>query len=298
MKLTIDDLQKKYNKKTVLDIPSMTLEEKIYGLIGCNGAGKTTLMNILCGMLKPDSGSVKYDGEDIFSLDGKYRRLIGYVPQDSMFYDQFTVMDFVIYVLLLKGGNPKDSGTLAYIDELLELFNLTEQKNKKISKLSGGMKRRVMLVQALLEDPRILFLDEPSVGLDPSERINMKNHISKISVGRIVLISTHITSDLEYLADELILIKDGRIVRKGDTSMLLKEVSQHILTARCPASRINEYSAQYRISKIRYEGDECIFNFFNDGNADLDDIVLQDYKSYADMEDLYAYYLFEAPAKA
>lgn len=229
MELEIRDLSKRYGKKTAVRDVNLTITPGVWGLIGANGAGKTTLMRMLTGILTPSSGRVLCDGIDTSALGEAYRDALGYLPQSFGFYPEFNVVDYLEYVATLKG-----LGRRAYcgrIDELLELLNLTEVRKKPIKKLSGGMQRRVGIAQALLNDPDILILDEPTSGLDPGERVRFRNLLSEFAQDRIVLISTHIVSDVEYIAAQNMIMKDGRIVDVGATEQLLEAVAGKAFTA-------------------------------------------------------------------
>lgn len=198
MELKIQDLCKSYGKKKALWNFTTEFENGIYGILGPNGAGKSTLLNILTDNLLRDSGSVLYDGEEILNLGASYREIMGYMPQQQQLYDTFTVTHFISYMGTLKGMKSRD--IQRRMDELLPLLNLQKVRKKKLKELSGGMKQRVLLLQALLNDPKFLILDEPTAGLDPKERIRIRNLISDLSEDRIVLIATHVVSDIEFIS--------------------------------------------------------------------------------------------------
>ena len=213
-KLEIKNLTKSYGRKNANNDISVTLENGVYGLLGPNGAGKTTLMKQITTLIEPSKGEIIYNGENINDLDEKYRSLIGYLPQEFGVYKSFSAKKFLQYVAALKGLKGKE--TMKKIDELLNLVGLYEVRNKAVGKFSGGMKRRVGIAQALLNDPKILVLDEPTAGLDPQERARFRNLISQISKDKIIILSTHIISDIEYIAKETIMIKNGSVLMKGD----------------------------------------------------------------------------------
>ena len=215
MELCIKDLTKQYQDKLAADHVNLTITPGIWGLLGANGAGKTTLMRMAAGLLKPTRGTVEYDGIPIETLGKRYRNIFGYLPQEFGFYPEFTVYDYLDYVAALKGLSRKKAA--GKIERLLETFSLTEVRKKRITKLSGGMKRRVGIAQALLNDPEVLILDEPTSGLDPGERVRFRNLLSEFAADRIVLISTHIVSDVEYIASHNAMMKDGRIIAEGTT---------------------------------------------------------------------------------
>ena len=211
MELVIDRLTKQFQNKIAVDRVSLRLNNGVYGLLGTNGAGKTTLMRMLCGILQPTSGTIAFDGMDV-SEEG-YRAILGYLPQDFGYYPEFTAMDFLLYMAALKGLPKRSAKRRA--NELLELVGLQEMGRKKIKTFSGGMKQRLGIAQALLNNPKLLILDEPTAGLDPKERVRFRNLIQQLGKDSIVLLSTHIVSDIEHIADEVLMMKDGNLIYHG-----------------------------------------------------------------------------------
>lgn len=216
MELKIDRISKQYNTKIAVDRVSLVLTPGVTGLLGANGSGKTTLMRMLCGILKPSSGSVSFDGCDVSTE--AYRSQLGYLPQDFGYYPNFTGMDFLLYLSALKGLDRQTAKNRS--DELLGLVGLQEMAKKKIKTYSGGMKQRLGIAQALLNQPKILVLDEPTVGLDPKERVRFRELIAEIGKENIVLLSTHIVSDVEQIADRILLMKEGRITYDGEENAI------------------------------------------------------------------------------
>ena len=212
MELTADRITKQYKNKIAVDRMSFTLTRGVTGLLGANGAGKTTLMRILCGILIPDSGTVTCDGMDVETEE--YREMLGYLPQEFGYYPEFSGRDFLLYMSAVKGMRKKEA--LKKTEELIELVGLKDAGRKKVRTYSGGMKQRLGIAQALLNDPQILIMDEPTAGLDPQERIRFRNLITAIGKDRIVLLSTHIVSDLEHIADRLMIMKEGRLLWQGE----------------------------------------------------------------------------------
>lgn len=252
MELTISNLSKHFKDKMAVDDVSLSLTPGVWGLLGANGAGKTTLMRMIADILNPTSGKILYDGRDIHSMGEEYRDLFGFLPQDFGFFQDFTVKNYLEYVAALKDVPVRE--TRKKIDNLLHTLTLTDVKNKKIIKLSGGMKRRVGIAQAMLNDPKILIMDEPTAGLDPGERVRFRNLVSEFSHGRIVLISTHIVSDIEYISTKNAIMKAGKIVNVGTTDELVKQVQGKVWTCVVPAEKITMYEMQLRIINQRSEG--------------------------------------------
>ena len=249
MELKMTDLTKKFQDMTAVNGVSYTLTAGVYGLLGVNGAGKTTLMRMLCTLLRPTGGSVTWDGRDIFEMDREYRRLLGYLPQDFGYYPEFTVYDYLMYIGSIKGLRPVAARQRA--EALLRQVGLTEAGNKKMKKLSGGMKRRAGIAQAMLGDPRILILDEPTAGLDPNERIRFRNLISELAEERLVLLSTHIVSDIEYIAGDILLMKDGRIKASGTMQELLASMPEQVWSVDLPREAVEAYMKAYKVSNVK-----------------------------------------------
>ena len=211
MKLTVDRLSKQYKNKIAVDRVSFSLSEGVTGLLGANGAGKTTLMRMMTGILEPTGGEITADG--IAVQTEEYRSLLGYLPQDFGYYPEFTAKEFVRYIAALKGLDKKTAKRKT--DELLELVGISDVANKKIKTFSGGMKQRVGIAQAIVNDPKILILDEPTAGLDPKERVRFRNMIAEIGKNTVVLFSTHIVSDIDSIASKILMMRDGQIIYDG-----------------------------------------------------------------------------------
>lgn len=225
MELSLDRLTKQYRNKIAVDRISLKLGEGVHGLLGANGAGKTTLMRMICGVLKPDSGTVTFDGIDVSTE--LYRSKLGYLPQDFGYYPDFTGMDFLMYMAALKGLIKTQAKRRA--NELLELVSLQGDAHKKIKTYSGGMKQRLGIAQMLLNDPKLLILDEPTAGLDPKERVRFRNIIAEIAKDSIVILSTHIVSDVEHIADNILMMKDGKMIYQGRWQEQLGDLEEFYL---------------------------------------------------------------------
>ena len=211
MELVIDRVSKQYKNLIALDRVSLKLHKGVYGLLGANGAGKTTLMRMICGIVTPTSGRISFDGTDV--KEESYRAVLGYLPQDFGYYPEFSGMDFLLYMASLKGIDSKSAKKRA--NELIKLVSLEDVAKRKIKTYSGGMKQRIGIAQAMLSNPKILILDEPTAGLDPRERVRFRNIIAELGKNSIVLLSTHIVSDIEHIADEIIMIKSGQLIYQG-----------------------------------------------------------------------------------
>ena len=252
MKVEIQNLTKRFGQKTAVDDVSLTLTSGVWGLIGANGAGKTTLMRMLAGILTPTSGRVLCDSADTRAMGEAWRDMLGYLPQHFGFYPEFTVADYLDYMAALKGLEKKFAREK--IEELCEILSLTRVYKNKIKKLSGGTQRRVGIAQAMLNDPEVLILDEPTSGLDPGERVRFRNLLSEFARERIVLISTHIVSDVEYIAAENAIMKDGKLIDVGTTEQLLRAVEGRVFTALVPDGLLAQTEREVRVVSLKNEG--------------------------------------------
>lgn len=249
MALILDGLTKTFSSFPAVNNLSYTMDTGVYGLLGVNGAGKTTLMRMLCTLLTPTSGTITWDGQDIFSLGSAYRNLLGYLPQDFGYYPDFSVQDYLLYVASIKGLRPATARQR--MQSLLEQVGLTQVRRQKMKKLSSGMKRRAGIAQAMLNDPKILILDEPTAGLDPKERIRFRNLISELAENRLVLLSTHIVSDVEYIADQILLMKDGSLVHHGTSQQLLAAAPTQVWTCTVPRAQADQLLHQYPVVNLK-----------------------------------------------
>ena len=219
MELNLTNVQKRYGQLLALRNFTVTFHPGIYGILGANGAGKTTMMNLITDNIKRDGGSITFDGRDILEMGDEFRSVLGYMPQQQGIYEQMTTESFVTYIGRLKGLRGRELAES--VNEVLEFANLNGLRHKKTGRLSGGMKQRVLLAQALLGDPKVLILDEPTAGLDPQERVRIRGFIKELARDRIVLLATHIVSDIESIADQVLLMKNGKLLRMAPPSELI-----------------------------------------------------------------------------
>lgn len=255
MELKITNLTKDFRKTRAVDAVNYTFHSGVYGLLGVNGAGKTTLMRMLTTLLNPTSGEITWDGEDIFKMDKEYRKLLGYLPQDFGAYPDFSVQDYLMYISTLKGIKP--AAAKARVREMLHLTGMTQFKSKKMKSLSGGMKRRAGIAQAVLNDPKILILDEPTAGLDPSERIRFRNLISELAADRIVLLSTHIVSDVESVAGQILLMQEGRFVVTGTMEEIIASCPNRSWICDVPKDQVLACHQKYRVANVKTLADHA-----------------------------------------
>lgn len=249
MKLLLEQVSKKYGNKYALKDFSVEFTNGVYGILGANGAGKTTLISIITGILKQTSGQVKLDGRDVKSMGTEYLDKIGYLPQYPQFYPNFRVKEFLMYMCSIKDAPKKKAKEI--LPGIIEEVNLQEHVDKKIGELSGGMRQRLGIAQAILNDPNILILDEPTAGLDPGERIRFRNIISNIAKNRMVLISTHIVSDIEYIANQVVILQEGSLNRMGTVEQLCSNIQGSVWEVNVEENIAAELMKKYLTSNVK-----------------------------------------------
>lgn len=284
MELKTVGLTKQFGSKTAVNDLSIVLSNGVYGLLGANGAGKTTLMRLLCNLQEPTSGKILLNGENIAGLGEIYQSLLGYLPQHFEYYPDFTALDFLLYVAALKGLNEKAARKKS--KELLEAVGLSGESRHKIKTFSGGMKQRLGIAQAMLNNPRILILDEPTAGLDPKERVRFRNLISAFAKERMVILSTHIVSDVEFIAEEIIMMKSGQIVQFGKLQNIISEINGQVWECVVPSARAEEYAATFNTSNLRnLENNKTALRIIADRSPMEKAVRVQ-----PNLEDLYLFY--------
>ena len=293
MELQLEHLSKTYGTVQALKDISYTFKPGIYGILGANGAGKSTMINLITDNVARDKGSaggsILYDGQDILKLGSRFRGIIGYMPQQQGFYEDFSPKAFLRYMAEIKGikgKNEKGQTVKEQIDELLEVVNLTGVAYKKIGGFSGGMKQRVLLAQALLGDPDILILDEPTAGLDPKERIAIRNYIAELSRNKIILFATHVVSDIECIADYVLLLKKGEIIAMGTPVELIEKMHGKVAEITCTLDEVGKLQEKYHIGNIRQRKNGIALRLVGDELPD--EAVMVD--ENIDLEDVYLYY--------
>ena len=253
MDLTIDRLSKQFGAKIAVDRVSARLVPGVYGLLGANGAGKTTLMRMVCDVLRPTSGEIRFDGRDVRALGDGYRARLGYLPQDFGYYPDFTALDFMCYLAALKGLGRRAARNRSL--ELLETVGLADVAGSKVRTFSGGMKQRLGIAQAVINDPAVLVLDEPTAGLDPKERVRFRNLIASFAQDKIVILSTHIVSDVEYIADEILVMRAGSFVMRGAPGEVVAQVAGKVWECHVDVRRADELAAGSCVSNVHYASD-------------------------------------------
>lgn len=284
MTLTLTNITKQYGNFTALNSFTYEFTPGVYGLLGPNGAGKSTLMNIITDNLKATSGTVKFDGISTTEMDADFRKILGFMPQQQGIYPNFTLERFLYYMAALKGM--KKSDAKADIERLLRLVNLQDSISKRLGGFSGGMKQRALIAQAMLGDPKIIILDEPMAGLDPKERIRIRNLIAEIAFEKIVIIATHVVSDIEFIAKEVLLLKKGEIIGSGKPHELCERISGNVFEITTNENSLPGISAKFKVGNISKDEENIYVRVISE-NPPID----YQYKACKpNLEDLYLYY--------
>lgn len=293
MKLELRNLRKTYGTVQALKGINYVFEPGVYGILGANGAGKSTMINLITDNVSRDKGeeggNILYNETDILKLGAKFRALVGYMPQQQGFYEDFSPKAFLKYMAEIKGvkgKNEKGQTVTQQIDELLDIVNLTQVAHKKIGGFSGGMKQRVLLAQALLGNPKILILDEPTAGLDPKERIAIRNYIAELSKDKIILFATHVVSDIECIADRVLLLKKGEIIAEGTPVELIEAMQGKVAEITCSLEDVGRLQEEYKVGNIRQRKNGLALRIVGD-ELPKDSIKVSD---NIDLEDVYLYY--------
>lgn len=249
MELKLKSISKDFGSVHAVDSVTYPMKKGVYGLLGVNGAGKTTLMRMLCTLIKPTSGDITWNGKNIFELGAAYRDILGYLPQDFGYYPDLSIYDYMMYIASIKGIRSAVAGKR--IENLLDQVGLSKYKKRKMKTLSGGTVRRVGIAQAMINDPKILVLDEPTTGLDPKERIRFRNLISELSEDRLVLLSTHIVADVEFIANEIMLMNDGKFFYTGTSKELISSMDASVWHCTVPKQEVNHYMKEYLVGNVK-----------------------------------------------
>ena len=286
MNLSVKNLTKKYGSKTALDQVSFSLDPGIYGLLGPNGAGKSTMINMIAGILRPTEGEIFWDGEEIRVLDRKYREILGFQPQQPGLYRDFRAKEFLRYMSAVKGLRQTRNEMDKNIDRVLDLVNLRKDAGSLIGAFSGGMKQRLGIAQALLNDPKLLLLDEPTAGLDPKERIRLRNTIATIALNKVVLWTTHIVSDIEYIAREILILKEGKLLGASEPADLVREMEGKVFLVPVRPEDVPAWEENALIGNVQKRERDVLLRVISDSYPGGEN-------AEPALEDVYLYYFRE-----
>lgn len=289
MKLTITDLTKKFGHKTAVNHVDLELTPGIIGLLGPNGAGKTTMIRLLCDLIQPDSGAVLLDGENIRFMGEDYRDILGYLPQKVGYYPWFTAEKYLMYIAALKGLSTEEAA--AKTKDLLEQVGLYSERKKRLGAFSGGMLQRVGIAQALLNDPKILILDEPTAGLDPQERIRFRTMIAGLARDRLVILSTHIVTDVEHIATQVVMLRSGKVVAHDTIGHIRNTMTGKVCTLTVSAEEAEQYRQTHLVANMQPVGEKIMLrlvcpNGFPDGAVPVEPDLEDAYLAYCGREDV------------
>ena len=290
MELQLQNLRKQYGEKCAVNNVSANLTTGVYGLLGANGAGKSTLMRMICGVLKPTSGSISLNGKTMEQLGEEYYTHLGYMPQDFGFYPDFTAREFMLYMAAVKGLNKRQAKKRT--EDLLQMVNLSDVADKKVKSYSGGMKQRLGIAQAELNSPSILILDEPTAGLDPKERVRFRNLISDFAKEKIVILSTHIVSDVSYIADMILMMKRGSFLLQEGMSTVTDSIKGKVWELLVDEKAAAEYSRNFSVVNLHHENNMVRLRIIEE-MAPREDAQIVD----PSLEDLFLYHYGEETEK-
>lgn len=286
MELTLKNLTKSYGSFTAVSELNYTMRNGVYGLLGVNGAGKTTLMRMICTLMKPTQGFITCDGRDIFEMGGEYRRLIGYLPQEFGYYPDLSAREYLMYIAAIKGLRTAVAKERA--EKLLEKVGLGNTGKKRLKTFSGGMIRRIGIAQAVLNDPKILVLDEPTAGLDPKERIRFRNLISELASNRMVLLSTHIVSDLEFISNRIVLMQKGEFAFSGTPEEIVDSISDKVWSCTIERNELEKYTKLFSVASVKSASNGLELRIISETKPDS-----QAEKTRATLEDAFLFYFGE-----
>lgn len=286
MELQLQHLSKQYGSKCAVDNVSANLTPGVYGLLGANGAGKTTLMRMICGVIKPSSGNIRLNGKTIQDLGEQYYTHLGYMPQDFGFYPDFTAREFMLYMAAVKGLTKKAAKDRT--EKLLDMVNLHDVADKKIKSFSGGMKQRLGIAQAELNDPAIIILDEPTAGLDPKERVRFRNIISDFAKDKIVILSTHIVSDVSYIADTILMMKQGRFILQEPMATVTNSINGKVWEILVDDRSAADYSRRFSVVNLHHENNQVRLRIVHETAPAADAFTVA-----PTLEDLFLYHFGE-----
>jgi len=283
--LQLKSISKNYGQTVALKDVDLSFEPGIYGLLGANGAGKSTLLNLISTLLKPSTGEILYNGQDILAMGEEYRNILGYMPQQQSIYPNMSVLRFLHYMSALKGIDKRTRSN--QIDTILKEVNLDSVKYRKIKTLSGGMKQRLLIAQSIINNPKVLILDEPTAGLDPVERMRLRNFIKRISSNKIIIIATHVVTDIEYIADKVILLKEGKILENATQEELINRT--FVVERQVNHQEFEELINKYKVTRLLNQENDVVVRYIIEDTSE--ESKLKEFQVRASLDDVYLKWL-------